>query len=57
MVQWNDTTRAVGPGYGLPDNVVTDDELAAALADIDACKPLNEEELDELFPINTDNNE
>lgn len=47
MAQWNETNR-ISPEY------ITRAELDDAIKDI---SPLNEEELDELFPINTDNNE
>ena len=47
MAQWNETNR-ISPEY------ITRAELDDVIKDI---SPLNEEELDELFPINTDNNE
>lgn len=51
MSQWNDVTRATGLNYGLPDEAVTEDELAAAIADINACTPLTETQMDTLFPL------
>lgn len=47
MSQWNNTNR-ISPDY------VTRDELDDI---IEGATPLTEEQLDELFPINTDNNE